>query len=103
MSVAEVATPAVVAGYKKSVTENLVYDSAKHLHGVGFFVQIDFFTTLLPSQFSYQITLAEDPDSSMPSYDRVGYIPFSVHSKSQMKEKDTLRVRYWNNTKTAVR
>lgn len=83
-----------VARYENSETENPIYHSAKHLHGVGFFVQdndigcrIDFFTGLLPSQFSYQITLSGDPDSSTPSCDRVGYIPFSVHSESPMKRK----------------
>lgn len=83
-----------VAAYKNSETENPVYDFTKHLHGVGFFLQgedigcrIAFFTGLLPSQFSYQITLAGDPDSSTPSCDRVGYIPFSVHSESPMKRR----------------
>lgn len=80
--------------YENSETENLVYDSTKHLHGVGFFVRdedigcrINFFTGLLPSQFSYQITLSGDPDSSTPSCDRVGYIPFFVHSESPIKRR----------------
>ena len=83
-----------VAGYKNSETENPVYNSTKHLHGVGFFVQgedigcrIAFFTGLLSSQFSYQITLAGDPDNSTPSCDRAGYIPFSVHPESPMKRR----------------
>ena len=83
-----------VAGYENSETENPVYDSTKHLHSVGFFVQdedigcrIDFFTGLLSSAFSYQIILAGDPDSSTPSCNRVGYIPFSVHSESPMKKR----------------
>ncbi len=83
-----------VAGYKISETENLVYDSTEHFHGIGFFPQgedigcrIDFFTGLLPNQFSYQIILSGDPNSSMPSCDRVGYIPFSVHPRSPMKKR----------------
>ena len=83
-----------VAGYKNYETENLVYDSTKHLHGVGFFVQredigcrIEFFTGLLPSQFSYQIILAGDPDNSTPNCDRARYIPFSVHPESPMKRR----------------
>ncbi|MDE0017969.1 MAG: hypothetical protein OXU51_17440, partial [Candidatus Poribacteria bacterium] len=81
-----------VARYENPGTENPVYDSAKHLHGVGFFVQgedigcrINFFTGLLPSQFSYQIILSGDPDNSTPNCDRVGYIPFFVHPGSPMK------------------
>ena len=83
-----------ISGFKIPEFENPVYDSATHFHGVGFFVQgenigcrIDFFTGLLPNSFSYQITLAGDPDSSAPSCDRVGYIPFSVHSESPMKRR----------------
>ena len=83
-----------VAEYKKPETGNPVYDSATHFHGVSFFVQgedigckIDFFTGLLPSSFSYQITLAGDPDNSAPSCDHVGYIPFIVHPKSPMKRR----------------
>lgn len=83
-----------VARYENSETENPVYDSAKHLHGVVFFLQgedigcrINFFTGLLPSQFSYQITLSGDPDNSMPNCDRVRYIPFFVHPGSPMKRR----------------
>ena len=83
-----------VAGYKNSEIENPVYETATHFHGVGFFVQgedigcrINFLTGLLPSSFSYQITLAGNPDSSTPSCDRVGYISFSVHSESPMKRR----------------
>ena len=83
-----------VAGCKNSETENPVYDSDKHLHGVGFFVQgedigcrIDFFTGLVPNSFSYQVALAGNPDISTPSCDRVGYISYSVHPKSPMKRR----------------
>ena len=83
-----------VAEYKKSETENPVYDSTTHFHGVGFFVQgedigckIDLFMGLLPSSFSYQVILAGNPDSSVPSCDQVGYIPFIVHPKSSIKRR----------------
>ena len=83
-----------VAGYKKPETENPVYETTEHLHGVGFFVEgedigcrIDFFTGLRSIQFSYQVTLAGTPDNSTPSCDRAGYITFSVHPRSPMKKR----------------
>ena len=83
-----------VSGFKISEFENPVYDSTTHFHGVGFYVRggdigcrINFFRGLLPNSFSYQITLAGDPDSSVLSCDRVEYIPFSVHSESPMKRR----------------
>ncbi len=75
-------------------TADFVYDSTEHLHVFYFFIQgndigcqIDFFTGLLPNQFSYEVTLAGNPENSHPSCSRVAYIPFSVHPKSQIKKR----------------
>ena len=79
---------------KNPATEDLIYRSTEHRHYVRFFVKgdnigcmIDFFTGLSVGPFSYGIVLAGDPDSSHPSCDHLAYIPFTVHSKSQMKRR----------------
>ena len=83
-----------VAQCKNTETTDLVYDSAEHLHIFYFFIQgndigcrIDFFTGLLPNQFSYEVTLAGNPEKSHPTCDRVEPVPFSVHPESQMKKR----------------
>ena len=83
-----------VAQCKNTETADIVYDSTKHLHVFYYFVQgndigcqIDFFTGLLPIQFSYEVTLAGNPGKSHPTCDRVEYVPFSVHPESQMKKR----------------
>ncbi len=83
-----------VAQCKNTETADIVYDSSKHLHVFYYFVQgndigcrIDFFTGLLPIQFSYEVTLAGNPGKSHPTFDRVEYVPFSVHPDSQMKKR----------------
>ena len=75
-------------------TENLVYDSSEHLHGICFFIQdndigcrMDLFTGLRSSSVSYQVILAGEPDKSHPRPSRAVYIPFHVHPKSQMKKR----------------
>ena len=83
-----------VAQCRNTGTDNLAYDSTEHLHIFYFFIQgddigcrIDFFTGLLPNQFSYEVTLAGNPEKSHPTCDRVESVPFSVHPKSQMKKR----------------
>ena len=83
-----------VAQCRNTETADLVYDSTEHLHVFYFFIQgndigcrIDFFTGLLPNQFSYQVTLAGNPEKSHPTYDRVESVPFSVHPESQIKKR----------------
>ena len=83
-----------VAQCRNTETADLVYDSTEHLHVFYFFIQgddigcrIDFFTGLLPNQFSYEITLAGNPENSHPSCNGVAFIPFSVHPESQMKRR----------------
>ena len=83
-----------VAQCRNTETADIVYDSMVHLHVFYFFIQgndigcrIDFFTGLLPIQFSYEITLAGNPRKSHPGCDGVALIPFSVHPKSQMKKR----------------
>lgn len=83
-----------VAQCRNTETADLVYDSTEHLHVFYFFVRgndigcrIDFFTGLLPNQFSYKVTLAGNPEDSHPSCTHVAYIPFSVHPKSQMRRR----------------
>ena len=83
-----------VAQCRNTETADLVYDSTEHLHVFYFFLRgndigcrIDFFTGLLPNQFSYEVTLAGNPEDSHPSCTHVAYIPFSVHPKSQMKRR----------------
>ncbi len=83
-----------VAQCRYTETSDLVYDSTEHLHAFYFFLQgndigcrIDFFTGLLPSQFSYEITLAGNPENSHPRCDSMAYLPFSVHPESQLKRR----------------
>ena len=83
-----------VAQCRNTETADLVYDSMEHLHVFYFFIQgndigcrIDFFTGLLPNQFSYEVTLAGNPGKSHPRCDGVAFIPFSVHPKSQLKKR----------------
>ena len=83
-----------VAQCRNTETADLVYDSTDHLHIFYFFIQgddigcrIDFFTGLLPNQFSYEVTLAGNPEQSHPTCDRVESVPFSVHPESQMKKR----------------
>ena len=83
-----------VAQCRNTETADLVYDSTEHLHVFYFFLRgndigcrIDFFTGLLPNQFSYEVTLAGNPQDSHPSCAHVAYIPFSVHPKSPMKRR----------------
>ncbi len=83
-----------VGDWKNPGTENLVYDSSEHLHGICFFLQdndigcrMDLFTGLRTPSVSYQVILAGEPDNSHPSPSRVEYIPFYVHPKSQMKKR----------------
>ena len=83
-----------VAQCRNTETDNFVYDSTEHLHVFYFFIQgddigcrIDFFTGLLPDQFSYEVTLAGNPEKSHPSCDSVVYVPFFVHPQSQMKKR----------------
>ena len=83
-----------VAQCRNTETADIVYDSTEHLHIFYFFLQgndigcrIDFFTGLLPNQFSYEVTLAGNPEKSHPICDRVESVPFSVHPESQMKKR----------------
>ena len=83
-----------VAQCRNTETADLVYESIEHLHVFYFFLQgndigcrVDFFTGLLPIQFSYEITLAGNPGKSHPGCDRVEYVPFYVHPISQMKKR----------------
>ena len=83
-----------VAQCRNTETANLVYHSTEHLHVFYFFIQgddigcrIDFFTGLLPNQFSYEVTLAGNPEKSHPTCDRVESVPFSVHPESQIKKR----------------
>ena len=83
-----------VAQCRNTETADLVYDSTEHLHIFYFFLQgndigcrVDFFTGLLPNQFSYEVTLAGNPEKSHPTCDRVESVPFSVHPESQMKKR----------------
>ena len=83
-----------VGDWKNPGTENFVYDSTKHFHGICFFLQdddigcrIDLFTGLRSPPVSYQVILAGEPDNSNPSPCRAEYIPFYVHPKSQMKRR----------------
>ncbi|MDE0397841.1 MAG: tetratricopeptide repeat protein [Candidatus Poribacteria bacterium] len=83
-----------VAQCRNTETADLVYDSTEHLHIFYFFLQgndigcrIDFFTGLLPNQFSYEVTLAGNPEKSHPTCDRVESVPFSVHPESQIKKR----------------
>ena len=79
---------------RHSNTENLVYSSNVHRHRIVFYIKdgkigcrMDFFTGLLTEPFSYQVILAGDPDNSTLRPNRVVYIPFFVHLKSQMKQR----------------
>ena len=79
---------------KNPATEALIYDSTEHRHYVRFFVKgdnigcmLDFFTGLSVGPFSYGIVLSGDPDNASPNFDRGGYIPYSVHPKSQMNKR----------------
>ena len=83
-----------VAQCRNTETADLVYDSMEHLHVFYFFIQgndigcrIDFFTGLLPIQFSYEVILAGNPEKSHPTCDRVEPVPFSVHPESQIKKR----------------
>lgn len=83
-----------VAQCRNTETVDLVYDSTEHRHIFYFFIQgndigcrIDFFTGLLPIQFSYEVILAGNPEKSHPTYDCVESVPFSVHPESQMKKR----------------
>ena len=86
-----------VADWKNPGTENMIYDSDEHFHRICFFIQdndigcrIDFFTGLQGPPMSYQITLAGEPDNSQPSPNRIEYIPFYIHPKSQIKRQIVL-------------
>ena len=83
-----------VAQCPNTETVDLVYDSTEHLHVFYFLLQgndircrIDFFTGLLPIQFSYEVTLAGNPEKSHPTCDSVASVPFSVHPESQIKKR----------------
>ena len=83
-----------VTQYRDTETADLVYDSIEHLHIFYFFLQgnniscrVDFFTGLLPIQFSYVVILAGNPEKSHLTYDRVKSVPFSVHPESQLKKR----------------
>ena len=83
-----------VGDWKNPGTENLIYDSDEHLHGICFFLQdhdigcrIDLFTGLRSPSVSYQVILAGEPDNSNPGPSRMEYISFYVHPKSQMKRR----------------
>ncbi|MYB96169.1 tetratricopeptide repeat protein [Candidatus Poribacteria bacterium] len=83
-----------VAQCRNAETADLVYDSTEHRHVFYFFLQgndigcrIDFFTGLLPIQFSYEVILAGNPEKSHPICDCVESVPFSVHPESQMKKR----------------
>ncbi len=83
-----------VAQCRNSEPADIVYDSMEHLHFFYFFIQgddigcrIDFFTGLLPNQYSYEVALAGNPDKSHPTCDRVESVQFSVHPESQMKKR----------------
>ena len=86
-----------VGEWKDPGTENIVYDSDEHFHYICFFLQgndigcrIDLFTGLQDPPISYQVILAGDPDNSHPSPNRMEYIPFYVHPKSQIKRRIVL-------------
>lgn len=83
-----------VAQCRNTETADLVYNSTEHLHIFYFFLQgndigcrIDFFTGLFPNQFSYEVTLAGNPEKSHPTCERVESVPFSVHPESQIKKR----------------
>ena len=86
-----------VGEWKDPGTENIVYDSDEHFHCICFFLRdndigcrIDFFTGLQGPPISYQIILAGEPDNSHPSPNRIEYIPFYIHPKSQIKRQIVL-------------
>ena len=83
-----------VGQWRSSDVDNMVYRSSAHRHRIAYFIKdtkigcrIDFFTGLLTEPFSYQVILAGDPDSSTLCPNRVFYIPYFVHLKSQMKRR----------------
>ena len=74
--------------------ENLVYETTEHRHYFRFFLKddciecvVDFFTGLTVGPFSYYVILAGDPDNTELRYDRIKYVPFSVHPKSPVKKR----------------
>ena len=86
-----------VGDWKNPGTENIVYDSDEHFHGICFFIQdddigcrMDLFTGLRSPSISYQVILAGEPDNSNPRPSRAVYIPFYVHPKGQMKKQIVL-------------
>lgn len=86
-----------VGEWKDPGTGNIVYDSDEHFHCICFFLRdnnigcrIDLFTGLQDPPMSYQVILAGDPDNSHPSPNRMEYIPFYVHPKSQIKRRIVL-------------
>ena len=79
-----------VGNWQNPGTENLVYDSSEHVHGMCFFLQdndigcqIDLFTGLQTPPVSYHVILAGAPDKSHLRPSRAEYIPFYVHSKAR--------------------
>ena len=83
-----------VGQWRPSDVDNMVYRSSVHRHRIVFYIKdgkigcrMDFFTGLLTEPFSYQVILAGDPDNSTLRPNRVVYIPFFVHLKSQMKQR----------------
>ena len=86
-----------VGEWQNPGTESITYDFDEHFHYICFFRQgndigcrIDFFTGLQDPPISYQVILAGDPDNSHPSPNRMEYIPFYVHPKSQIKKRIVL-------------
>ena len=79
---------------RPSDIDNMVYRFSAHRHRFVFYIEagkigcrMDFFTGLLTEPFSYQVILAGDPDNSTLRPNRMVYIPFFVHLKSQMKQR----------------
>ena len=83
-----------VGQWRPSDVDNMVYRSSVHRHRIAFYIKdgkigcrMDFFTGLLSEPFSYSVILAGDPNNSTLCPNRVVYIPFFVHLKSQMKQR----------------
>ena len=80
--------------FRHADSDNLVFRSSEHRHRIVFYLkegfigcQLDFFTGLLVEPYSFQIALAGNAVNSALSPNRVEYIPFYVHPKSQMKRR----------------
>ena len=83
-----------VAEWRNPKSENLIWNSNGHFHGIAFFRQggdigciIDLFTGLLDSPFTYQVNLAGNPQNTNPRRSSDHYIPFYMHPKSQRKKR----------------